>query len=674
MIQPLLVHLVFHPGSEGARALAEAMHAELNSDPVVPGIRVPTTFTPVLADGNPGLLAPDQAERSFVAVLVDDALHVDDAWCRFVADTWIACEASERHRCVPFQLSRHAWPLDERLRQVSFFKAFSEDPDVKLTKDDIRRLVARRLVIELCRFIDGKSKAQGDRPADGPTTIFLSHTKLDLKVRPRVVRTLSAALSPEQQNKTWFDSGDIGAGSVFQREIEKGVEDSSLLCVLTDNYASREWCRREILLAKRHQRPIVVVDALTSHETRSFPYLGNVPVIRWDGDAQAPIDHLLKETLRIRHARLVLRGHEQAGDEVFSRPPELLTAAVLPRRSKVLYPDPPLGVEESEALRAIEVDAATPLGRVAKLMNLKGLRIALSMSLSNDISRFGFSETHLRATMLELSRHLLIRGATLVYGGHLGDGSYTIALTELVRSHNELDGIEPVQRLVNYLSWPLKADVETRSQYKQLADLIIVPRPDGMDESLDPDFTPSPTFSADDSAMHRYGWARGMTNMRAIAAADEKIVARIVIGGPTGPTVRGRPPRPVWYASRIPGVLEEIMLSVQHGRPIFLVGAFGGVPALVMDVISGIDRAEMTWEYQRGAPFAAEMREIYRRRKEEWLGYPKMVRTLREKGLTGLNPLLTKEEHLELFATRDPNRMIELILVGLEKIHDDPAP
>jgi len=116
------------------------------------------------------------------------------------------------------------------------------------------------------------------------------------------------------------------------------------------------------------------------------------------------------------------------------------------------------------------------------------------------------------------------------------------------------------------------------------------------------------------------------------------------------------------------------MLAVQHGRPIFLVGAFGGVPALVMDVISGIDRAEMTWEYQRGAPFAAEMREIYRRRKEEWLGYPKMVRILREKGLTGLNPLLTKDEHLELLVTRDTNRMIELILVGLEKIAQDPSP
>lgn len=672
-MQPLLVHLVFHPRAKAARALAEMIHTELNSDPVVSGIRVPTTFSPVLADGQPGPIHLDQAEGSFVAPLLDDTLNVDPYWCRFVADTWIKCEESDRHRCVPIQLSRHAWPLDERLKKVNFVRAFAADPNFELAGDEVHRLVARRLVVELCRFIDGRSRAEGDQPADTPTKIFLSHTKLDLGKEPHVTRALSTALSPEQQNKTWFDSGDIGAGSVFQRDIEKGVEDSSFLCVLTDNYASREWCRREVLLAKRSQRPIVVVNALTHHETRSFPYLGNVPVIRWDGDAQAPIDHLLKETLRLRHDKLVLSGHAKEGDVLFTRPPELFTAAGLPLGSQILYPDPPLGIEESEALDSIGVVATTPIGRVAKSMDLAGCRIALSMSPSNDIHRCGFSENHLRATMLELSRHLLIRGATLVYGGHLGDDSYTVALTELVRSHNQLDGAPPVQRLMNYLSWPLTVTDAVRSRYKEVAEIITVPRPAGLDESLDPDFTASPTlFAADDSATHRYGWARGMTNMRTIAAADERVAARIVIGGPTGPIQRAQPgggdPRVVWYSSRIPGVLEEIMLSVLQRRPVFLVGAFGGVAALVMDVINGIDRVELSWDYQSQAPYAPEVREIYRQRGEDWWDYPEMVATLRGIGLAGLNPLLTEQEHLELFATRDLNRMVELILIGLAAI------
>ena len=39
--------------------------------------------------------------------------------------------------------------------------------------------------------------------------------------------------------------------------------------------------------------------------------------------------------------------------------------------------------------------------------------------------------------------------------------------------------------------------------------------------------------------------------------------------------------------SRIPGVLEEIVLSVKAGQPVFLIGAFGGVAKLVIDLIRG---------------------------------------------------------------------------------------
>ena len=84
--------------------------------------------------------------------------------------------------------------------------------------------------------------------------------------------------------------------------------------------------------------------------------------------------------------------------------------------------------------------------------------------------------------------------------------------------------------------------------------------------------------------------------------------------------------------------------------------------ALVMDVIDGRDRKEMTWEYQRRAPHAEGMRQIYADRNEEWGGYDDIAQELRDVGLAGLNPLLTASEHRELFATRDVNRMVELVL------------
>jgi len=664
-LPPLLVHVIFHPRAQSARALAEAIHGELNSDPLVPGLRIPTSCCSERDDAAPPpALQLDQAQRSFVAVLAEEEINIADDWCGFVAETWTACQSSRRHRCVPFQLAPEAWPLDDRLDGVNFVRAFD------LPEAETRALVIRRLVIELCRFLSDLPGASNEQPSEAPTRIFVSHTKLDVDAEPQVVKQLVGVLTAEQQNKTWFDSGDTSGGSLFAEKIESGVQDSSLLCVLTDNYASREWCRREVLCAKRLQRPILVVDALASHETRSFPYLGNVPVVRWDGDPQKPIDQLLKETLRIRHGELMLERDARPDDVRFSRPPELITAADLTDKSKqVLYPDPPLGVEEAQALTSLGIAATTPLSRLADDAGLAGKRIAMSMSPSNDVHQYGFSPTHLREAMLDLSRYLLISGATLVYGGHLGEKGYTLALTELVRTHNRIAGIKPVERLQVYLPWPLPVSDAERSRYKEVAQINRVPRPSGIDESLHPDFIPEPSrFDADASPLHRYAFAKGMTEMRTRTAQDDRIVARIVLGGPAGPVVAeqpGQPPTEQWYRSRIPGVLEEVWLATQAHQPVFLIGAFGGVGALVMDIIDGRERREMTWDYQRRAPHAVGMRRIYEERHEQWVDYPEIASELRRIGLPGLNPLLSEEQHRDLCTTRDVNRMVELVLAGL---------
>ena len=176
--------------------------------------------------------------------------------------------------------------------------------------------------------------------------------------------------------------------------------------------------------------------------------------------------------------------------------------------------------------------------------------------------------------MLELSRYLLVQGVTLVYGGHLGSQGYTEKLTELVRTHNQFADIDPVERIVNYVGWPIPLSRKQRADYKYIAKLKRVARPDDIDENLNPDFTEEPDFfPAEKSPEHRYAWARGMTAMRMLETKET--VARIVLGGTFGPTLKTGPDgsqTEKWYASRIPGVLEEIMTSVEAGQPVFLVG------------------------------------------------------------------------------------------------------
>ncbi len=621
--QPLLVHLLFHPESSSAAAMAQHIHQTLNDDVVVPGLRVPTVFFPRTDRGNV-LAEPrlDLAEHSFVIPLADDVMVIDPDCCRLVADTWINCQGSA-HRCVPLQLSENGWPLDDRLSDVNFGRAYLSGEGAERNA-----WVARRVVIELCRFLDGLQTT--DDQSKAPTRLFLSHAKADLNVEPKIAQQLIASLSADQPVDVWVDSGEIETGSKFADAITSGVQRTSLLVILTDNYSTREWCREEAMLAKDHQRPMVVIDALMTHEIRGFPFLENVPRLRWNGNAQACIDLLLKETLRTLHTSAILQLSKRDADTIFLRPPEAVTLLGIPPKSTILYPDPPLGVGELKRLSRAQVTFSTPVERAAYDCPLDGKIVALSMSESTDAFRWGLDNVlHLEPTMLEISRHLLIRGATLAYGGHTGAAGYTNRLFELVRSHNGIAGVKPFQRIVNFRGWPLpKLTVATRAQLMQVSTIIPIGRPADVDETLGASFVPEPEkgFPGDTSAENRYAWCRGMTEMREFQAdvSKSKVIARIVIGGKFGPTitpVEGGPPTVQWFSSRMPGVLEEVLLSIKMGQPVFLIGAFGGAAKMVIDLIQGKPNQGASWKYQSQAPFALETRDLYARRGQKWWYY-----------------------------------------------------
>lgn len=666
--QPLLVHLLFHPESASARELARKIHHHLNGDVMVPGLRVPTAFCEAVEGTQPPAeFRFGHAERDAVVVLADDHLTVSHEWCRFVADVAEACEEPGA-RFLPFQLSEHAWPLDPRLNHRSFAPAHRQ-----LEARDWLPWIGRRLVVELCRYLsDLGSVEKGEFKV--PVTLFLSHAKGDLEREPKVTASLIECLKGDQPLEAWVDSGEIATGSKFAEAIAQGVGRSSLLAVLTDRYATREWCREEVLLAKEKGRPVVVVDALSSHETRSFPYLGNVPRIRWDGDPQKGVDLLLKETLRHLHDTALLQLYETEGDLLFARPPELATLVGLEPGVTVLYPDPPVGIGERRRLEKAGVPFETPLQRLSSSQSLAGRKIALSMSESTDIESCGMDPAHLETCMVELSRFLLIEGATLVYGGFLGSESYTEKLFEVVRANNSLEGVEPYERILNLRGWPLpRLPVGKRAELKHNT-VEEMPRPTDVDESLHPDLVENPEFfPAEKSPAHRFAWARGMTEMRAYQAdvARSGVAARIVLGGTFGPTWKlgedgSRSEK--WYASRIPGVLEEIVLSIQAGQPVFLIGAFGGAAEMVIDLLRGEDREEASWGYQKRAPHAPEMRALYEERGIEWLDYPEIVSLVRDRGREGINPLLSAEEQDELFDAVDPVRITELVLTGLGRL------
>jgi hypothetical protein len=214
-----------------------------------------------------------------------------------------------------------------------------------------------------------------------PVSLFISYAKQDglgiaEKIKEYILR--------ETPLKTFFDATDIAPGQAVGKEIEANIETSCLLAIQSDKYSSREWCRREVIMAKKYGCPMLVVNAVTDGEERSFPYLGNVPTVRWrcqSGDSpnkniRQILDTMLYEVLKIEYFRHYLEYLSElfAIPDVImkiSRPPELMTLTQIqreiwffPKRDAViLYPDPPLGDEERDLLHkfAPDLNFTTPI-------------------------------------------------------------------------------------------------------------------------------------------------------------------------------------------------------------------------------------------------------------------------------------------------------------------------
>jgi hypothetical protein len=664
-MQPLLLHLIFHPASAEGRSLALALHRALNSDSALPGLAIPTRI--LAEDGSnsaPLDYSLDEAEHSVAIVLADDEMVIEEdvpagrvSWPDFVAGLAEKC-ADGRHRFLPVQLSESAWPLNETLKLTNFIRAFAQDAAERPA------WVERMIVVELCRFLLGL-----ERGAKAPITVFLSHAKQDIDKSPNLFEEVIAHLQATQPVSAWVDSGMIEAGTDFAAAIEDGVLNAAVLALLTANYSSRTWCRREILFAKRHSRPLVVVDGLDGLDIRAFPYIGNVPMVSWShGGARRAVDLLLKEQLRHLYVLKLLERSRNPGDIVLPAPPELTTVVSLPKGSNVLYPDPPLGDEEIEVLNSLGHRIETPLQRAAEARTLGGRKIALSISEPDAPARAGMFPDHLNAALLEISRHLLVKGATLAYGGHLGADGYTVALFDLVRAHQQMSGLPPVERIINYVGWPVPLTRRDRAKFKDMASFVRTDAPAGV-AALEPEtFVPEPSYFPADTPVRRYAWARGMTRMRERQTSE--VHARIAIGGKVGPTLTAMPgggKKLSWYSGRIPGVMEEIILTLQAGKPLYLCGAFGGAASLAIELLERRVPNEFSWEFQKQAPHAEAMRESYLEHRIEWQDYPELARLCADIGVDGLSRAnhLSNDENRELFGCRDVPRVIELLLLGL---------
>lgn len=381
----LIVYIVWHPECKEGDAYAQRIYSLLNSDvnqPVSRGLGIPVFFRHVVTPqtGFPLEIDLDDARQSAVVVLVDDAMvAADDQWETYLQKLeQLTSVATSPHRLFPISLSANAFNLDV-ISETHFIRLHD------LESDQRHRVLEGRLMHELCRLLMNQSRASADQNgclSPAPVKLFISHAKKDGE---HLADSIRSYVNQHLALKTFFDAVDIAPGYRFDREIDAHLKNAALLILLTDAYASRPWCRREVIRAKQLDRPMLAINAVKQGEERSFPYLGNIPTIRWDPDQTPPnppnntpqmqstFNRMLREVLK----HVYLKRHfENLADLffnpsdtlLFSRPPELITLLNLKQKTqsrpkRLLYPDPPLGDEELNVLTqfAPDLHLTTPI-------------------------------------------------------------------------------------------------------------------------------------------------------------------------------------------------------------------------------------------------------------------------------------------------------------------------
>jgi hypothetical protein len=190
-----------------------------------------------------------------------------------------------------------------------------------------------------------------------------------------------------------------------------------------------------------------------------------------------------------------------------------------------------------------------------------GREIAISISESPELAELGFSEEHLVEAMREFARTVLSLGGTIAYGGDLRPGGFTEHLLALARRI-------PARRehVVHcYLCWPINL-TQVPARVADLEPIVDADRlPSGPGEHM--------------------AWARNLTAMRALMA--DRTAARIAMGG-----------RVAGSRGAMPGLLEEALLTLQRGQPLFVLGAFGGCGRVLWDALNGRPVPELDLDYQ----------------------------------------------------------------------------
>ena len=163
-------------------------------------------------------------------------------------------------------------------------------------------------------------------------------------------------------------------------------------------------------------------------------------------------------------------------------------------------------------------------------------------------------------------------------------------------------------------------------------------------------------FITPDEPQGRYAWARSLTLMR--NEMNQKTNARLLLGG----QITG-------FKGKYPGLLEEALLALRSGRPLYLIGGFGGCTRLIIEALKGGLPDAFTEAFQIKDPVYKAIVDRYRtdaaEKKTTAIDYAGELQFLKSKGVAGLDNGLSVDENEVLFTSENLPEIVYLLLRGL---------
>lgn len=195
-------------------------------------------------------------------------------------------------------------------------------------------------------------------------------------------------------------------------------------------------------------------------------------------------------------------------------------------------------------------------------MALSGVDVGISVSDSDDLERLGLTQFHCDIAVAELVRSVILAGGKVTYGGRLKPAGFTQILIDEVQKYSA--GREALTICVSQSEYVRMTHEELQTldqSFGTFARLLVIDE-DAVAHSL-------AQYSAPTEAPDV---ARSLSAMRVHVARSTQ--ARVVLGGKLQN-----------FAGRMPGVIEELIESMNSNSRVYIAGGFGGASALAVSAL-----------------------------------------------------------------------------------------